>query len=527
MEKPWLSAYDPGVPASIAYPEVPVHGPMLASAARDPSAVALAGGGGPVTYGELASRAVALSRSLNGLGVGRGARVGIVLPNIPEMAVSYYAISMTGATAVMLSPRLVAREFDQMAADAGLELLICFGEFYRLMAETEALRRLDRVVVVGTGGPPGPGGGAALEFDSLVGEGGPPFEAPAIDPRDDVAVLIYTGGTTGIPKAVMLTHYALVANAMQLGAWVDLHPGCPAICALPLFHSYGMSTGLNAPLFHGATSVLVSGEEAGELVEGIERHRVKLLVGVPSTVEDLVDYPGIEDADLSSLEYVFVGAAPLPGKVRKKFNRISTARLLEGYGLTEAVTAQAANPRLGAGKPGSIGLPFPDVAFRVVDLETGTRDLGPEKAGELLLSSPCVMKGYHRRPVETAKVLREGWLATGDVAWVDRDGYFYVIDRKKDMVTSGVFKAYPAEVEAVINAHGKVRESAVVGLFDDFRGHSLKALVVLEEPGSMTERELLDYLEANLSRHKVPRVVEFRDRLPKSDLGKILRTELE
>lgn len=527
MDKPWLSAYDPGVPASIDYPEVPVHQPMLASAARDPSAVALVDRSRPVTYGELASRAGALSRALNGLGVGRGAKAGVLLPNIPEMVVSYYAISMTGATAVMLSPRLVAREFDQEAADAGLRCLICFEEFYRGVAETEAVRGLKHVIVVGKAGVAGVDRGSVRDFHSLLGQAGPPFMAPDVNPREDVAVLIYTGGTTGLPKAVMLTHYALVANAMQLGAWVDLHPGCPAICALPLFHSYGMSTGMNAPLYHGATSVLVSGEGAGELVESIERHRARLLVGVPSTVEDLVDHPGIEGADLSSLEYVFVGAAPLPGKVRKRFNRISPARLLEGYGLTEAVTAQAANPRLGVGKAGSVGLPFPDVEFRVVDLETGTRDLGPEKAGELLIRSPCVMKGYHRRPEETARALRGGWLATGDVAWVDRDGYFYVIDRKKDMVTSGVFKAYPAEVEAVINSHEKVRESAVVGLFDDFRGHSLKAFVVLEEPGAMTERELLEYLESNLSRHKVPRVVEFLDRLPKSDLGKILRTELE
>jgi long-chain acyl-CoA synthetase len=288
-----------------------------------------------------------------------------------------------------------------------------------------------------------------------------------------------------------------------------------------------MSTGMNSALFHGATSVLLQGQGPGELVEAITRHRVSLLVGVPATVQSLVDHPGIEEADLSSLECCFVGAAPTPGVVRKKFNRLTPTRLLEGYGLTEAVTAQSANPAHGESKWGSIGLPFPDVEFKIVDLETGSRELAPEKAGELVIKSPCLMKGYHNRPRDTAKALRDGWLFTGDVAWVDRDGYFYVIDRKKDMVTTGVYKAYPAEVEAVINSHPKVKESAVVGLFDDFRGHSLKAFVVLAPGETMTGREVADFLKANLSAHKVPRVIEFRDELPRSAAGKILRKDLE
>jgi long-chain acyl-CoA synthetase len=224
---------------------------------------------------------------------------------------------------------------------------------------------------------------------------------------------------------------------------------------------------------------------------------------------------------------VFVGAAPLPGVIRKRFNSLTPARLLEGYGLTEAVTAQSANPAHGVSKPGSIGVPFPDVEFKIVDLETGTRELPPEKAGELVIKSPCLMKGYLNRPGDTARAIREGWLVTGDIAWEDRDGYFYVIDRKKEMITTGVFKAYPAEVEAVINSHPKVKESAVVGLFDDFRGHSLKAFVALKPGEQMTEQELLEFLLANLSQHKVPRVIEFRSELPKNAVGKILRSELE
>jgi long-chain acyl-CoA synthetase len=530
MEKPWLSAYDDDVPASIDYPEVPVHRAVLEAASRFPDTPALIDRGQPITYSALAGRVEAFSRALNALGTGRGATVGIFLPNMPEIVVSHYAVLATGATSVMLSPVLVAREFEQMTADAGFKTLITSEE---LMAAAAAEREkvcLENIIVTGTATGRAPESAlarATYAFDAMLDGAGPPFEPPVIDPREDVAVLIYTGGTTGLPKAVMLTHYAVVANALQLGAWVGLRHGYPAVSTLPFFHSYGMSTGMNAALFHGATSILTHGEGASDLVDAIERHRARLVVGVPSTVEDLVNHPGIEAADLSSLEHVFVGAAPLPGVIRKRFNSLTPARLLEGYGLTEAVTAQSANPAHGVSKPGSIGVPFPDVEFKIVDLETGTRELPPEKAGELVIKSPCLMKGYLNRPGDTARAIREGWLVTGDIAWEDRDGYFYVIDRKKEMITTGVFKAYPAEVEAVINSHPKVKESAVVGLFDDFRGHSLKAFVALEPGEQMTEQELLEFLLANLSQHKVPRVIEFRSELPKNAVGKILRSELE
>ncbi len=523
MDRRWLTAYDPDVPQSIEYPEKGVHQAFFDAASRFGATTALVHSDRRISYSELAAQVTAFSRALAGLGAGKGSRVGIFLPNVPEMVITYYAVLATGASAVMLSPALVGPEFAGMAADTGFDILVSFTDFMPTVAGAAEQGPRTLIEVGGSGA----GAGTALSFSELIEREGPEFAPPEIDAREDVAVFIYTGGTTGLPKAVMLTHFALIANALQLGAWVDLRRGQPVVAALPLFHSYGMSTGMNAALFHGATSVLLQGQGPGELVEAITRHRVSLLVGVPATVQSLVDHPGIEEADLSSLECCFVGAAPTPGVVRKKFNRLTPTRLLEGYGLTEAVTAQSANPAHGESKWGSIGLPFPDVEFKIVDLETGSRELAPEKAGELVIKSPCLMKGYHNRPRDTAKALRDGWLFTGDVAWVDRDGYFYVIDRKKDMVTTGVYKAYPAEVEAVINSHPKVKESAVVGLFDDFRGHSLKAFVVLAPGETMTEREVADFLKANLSAHKVPRVIEFRDELPRSAAGKILRKDLE
>lgn len=527
MDLRWLSAYDADVPSAVNYPAVPVHQLLFDVARLYPESAALIDRGCPITYSELCAQVGSLARALYRLGVTYGSSVGVFLPNIPEMVVSYYAVSSVGATAVMLSPSLVSREFEQIVEDARFETLICFEEFFRDIQPSIAGAGLEHVLVVRTGGTDDIEGETVHSFDTQIGIGGAEFDHPELDPFSDVATLIYTGGTTGTPKGVMLTHHALVANALQLGAWVGLREGTVAMAALPLFHSYGLSTGMNAALFHGATSVLWHGQGAQEVIESIEQQGVALLVGVPSTIEGLINHPDIDKADLSALEYAFIGAAPLPRAVRKRFNSITPARLLEGYGLTEAVTAQAANPKKGISKPGSVGLPFPDVEFRIVDLETGTKDLEPEKAGELFIKSPCLMKGYHNSPAETSRVMRDGWLATGDVAWMDHDGYFYVIDRKKDMVTTGVFKAYPAEVEDVINSHEDVKESAVVGLFDDFRGHSLKAFVVLKEGRRMTEQELLDYLAQNLSRHKVPRAIEFRGELPKSDVGKILRSELE
>jgi long-chain acyl-CoA synthetase len=528
MEKVWLKAYDPGVPESITYPEAPVHQLFFEASTKFAGTTALVHRDRCIDYSELSTAVRSLARARAGLGAGKGTPVGIFLPNLPEMVMSYYAVLATGATAVMLSPALVNRELAQIVGDAGFKMLISCGEFMPIVDDLREEAGLDTVIVLSTeeGGCPTHRAGAS-DFGTLLSRGGPEIEPPVIDVRNDVAVMIYTGGTTGLPKAVMLTHRAVVANALQLGAWVGLEQGYPTVAALPLFHSYGMSTGMNAALFHGATSVLSGGGGAEDLVDSIERHRVRLLVGVPATIEALAKMPGIRNRDLGSLECCFVGAAPLPKKVRAAFEQVSAARLLEGYGLTEAVTAQSANPLRGVSRNGSIGLPFPDVEFKIVDLETGTRELVAEQVGELVLKSPCLMKGYHNRPADTERALRDGWLYTGDIAWVDHDGYFYVIDRKKEMVTTGVFKAYPAEVEGVINSHEKVKESAVVGHFDDFRGHSLKAFVVPEQGAHVTEQELLDYLKANLSAHKVPRVIEFRDDLPRTEVGKILRKELE
>ena len=525
--KRWLASYAPLVPESIEYPDVPVYAPFMKAAAAHPDRPALLQAGGLMTYGELASTVDRFAAALARLGIGEGDRVGIFLPNCPELVVSYYGTMRAGASTVMLSPALVEREMAQTIADAGFRTLVCHEELATRVEGLPPGTRPEKVILVAH--PRGGGrstGLEAVDFEELLQGPEEVLPEPDIEPREDTAALIYTGGTTGMPRAVMLSHYAVVANAMQLGCWVEYDEGDAVLAVLPFFHSFGMSAGMNAPLFKGAATVLVRGEGPGELIEAIETLRPRVFVGVPATIAELVEHPGAERADLTSLEYCFVGSAPLPGDARSRFERLTGAALLEGYGLTEAVTAQSANPAHGSNRPGSIGIPFPDVEFMVVDLETGTRELICEKAGELIVRSPCLMKGYLNRPDDTAEALRDGWLYTGDVAWMDHDGYFYIIDRMKDLVVAGAFKTYPAEVEAVLRAHPDIIEAAVTGLFDDFRGHSIKAFVVAREGAALTGEDVLAFCRERLSGHKVPREVEFREELPKSEMGKILRKEL-
>ena len=524
MKPAWLAHYDEGVPASIEYPEVPAYRPFLDAAATYPDSTAVIHPAGNLTYRELESSSSALAASLRREGAA-GDPVGIFLPNRPEIVISFLATLMSGTRAVMLNPLLAEPELEQMVADTGLKTLIATPELWERCSEVAGGSGIRLAVIAGESTAIS-GDVRLLGFDEAVDAGGRP-DLVEVDPRRDVAVLIYTGGTTGIPKAVELTHYALVANAAQMAAWVGIEPGRINLAALPLYHSFGLSTGLNASLFNGATVVLAEGNDTDGLIDAIEEHRPSLFVGVPSIFDAIVEHPRAGTADLSSLNDCFVGAAQVPPKVKARFEELTGGVLREGYGLTEAVTAQSANPLHGLEKPGSIGIPFPDVQFRIVDMETGTRELIKDQVGELTIKSPCLMNGYHNRPAETARALRDGWLFTSDIAWMDSDGYFYVIDRKKDIVIAGAFKAYPAEVEALLATNPKIKEAAVLGTFDDISGHSLKAFVVLHEGQRMPEEEVIKYCRENLSDYKVPHSVEFVDSLPRSSMGKILRRELE
>jgi long-chain acyl-CoA synthetase len=357
----------------------------------------------------------------------------------------------------------------------------------------------------------------------------PTKERPEINPKEDVATFLYTGGTTGVPKAVMSTHFNLVANAYQTLEWVpDRTPDEVFIGALPYFHSYGMTTSLNAPIALGATIVLMPDpRDIKRILKAIHKYRVSIFCGVPTLYMAILNHPDLKKYDLSSIKACISGAAPLPVEVKREFERITGGKLVEGYGLSETSPVTHANPLYGVNKEGSIGVPFPDTLSVVVDDEGRILPIG--EVGEIAIKGPQVMKGYWKMEEETKKTLINGWLLTGDMGRMDEDGYFYIVDRKKDLIIAGGYNIYPREVEEVLYEHPAVVEAAVVGVPDPYRGETVKAYVVLKEDyrGKVTEKEIIEFCKERLAAYKVPKIVEFRDELPKSAVGKILRRVLK
>ncbi len=339
-------------------------------------------------------------------------------------------------------------------------------------------------------------------------------------------MLIYSGGTTGIAKGIMLSHFNLVANAHQVAAWGSIDESDRLLAVLPFFHGFGMSVLMNAPMLVGGEIVVLPRFKAKEVAKAIEKHKPTFFIGVPTMFVALSNLPDIGRYDFSSLKGIFVGAAPLTQAIKDDFEAKTGGRMIEGYGLTEAVTAIMANPYRGVHKLASIGIPFPDVDAKIVSIDDG-EDLPAGELGEILIKSPTVMLGYYHLPTETAEALREGWLYTGDIGYMDEDGYFYITDRKKELIIVGGFNVFPREIDELIYQHPKVREGICVGLPDPYKGERIKVYIVLKEGETATEEELIAYFRENLVDYKVPSEIEFRTELPKSAIGKILRRALK
>jgi long-chain acyl-CoA synthetase len=355
----------------------------------------------------------------------------------------------------------------------------------------------------------------------------PTSERVEVNPKDDVAVFQYTGGTTGLPKAVMLTHFNLVANIYQLMEWFpDLSNKDVFIGALPYFHSYGMTTSMNLPLAIGAKIVLIPDpRDLKRVLDSIHKHRATIYCGVPTMYNAINNYPDVKKYDLSSIKACISGAAPLPVEVKKEFEALTGGKLVEGYGLSETSPVTHANPVNGVNKEGSIGLPLPDTIAVIVDAEGNVLPMG--EVGEIAIKGPQVMKGYYKMDDETRETLVNGWLLTGDVGKIDEDGYFYIVDRKKDMIIAGGYNIYPREVEEVLYEHPDIVEAAVIGVPDPKRGETVKAFVVLKEGSQVTAEDIEKFCRERLAPYKVPRIIEFRSELPKSQVGKVLRRVLK
>jgi len=537
MERPWLRFYEKGVPHHIEYPRIPLDQVLDDTAREFPGLDAVIFQGRGIQYGELAGWTRDLASGLHQIGIQKGQRVAIMLPNCPQYIVAYYAILKLGGVVVNVNPMYVERELEFQLNDAGAQAIVALRDFLpRLEAvkekdllKTIILTDLDEHVRATGGKAPGPGAGpGAYEYADLLKKGkSQPPPPVSVDP-DEVALLQYTGGTTGFSKGAMLTHYNLVSDVVQCVSWnVGAQRGEERMLAvLPFFHVYGMTVTMNEAIYLAATIILLPRFQVDDCLEAINAYQPTRFPGVPTMYIGIINHPRVKEYNISSIKVCSSGSAPLPVEALRKFEELTGGKISEGYGLTEASPVTHANPFSGKRKVGSIGLPRPDTDAKVVDLETGEKDLPPGEEGELCIRGPQVMKGYWNRPEETARTLRNGWLYTGDIAKMDEEGYFYIVDRKKDMIICGGFNVYPREVEEALYLHPKILEAAVLGVPDPYRGETVKAFLVLKPGETAAAEEMIEFCRQNLARFKVPTQVEFRKELPKSHVGKILRKVL-
>ena len=558
MEKPWLKFYEPSVRPTLDYPPVPMHQFLEDAAAKHPDWTATVFGnvvpqlGGALmdaklSYKQLNEQVNRLANALTAMGVKKGDRVALYLPNCPQYVIGYYAILKIGAIVAPNNPLYVPRELEFQLNDAGAETIICLSRFYPNVQKVRATTKLKNVIVTNVKEyfPPILKTLFTLAVEKKEGHrvtldpGDRWFQdvlasAPATKPNvevkpEDTAVLLYTGGTTGVPKAAEITHKNLVANALMSREWiVRANGGQDAVLtALPLYHSYAMTTCMNLAIVINAAMILIPNpRELDHVLKCIDRHQPTMFPGVPTMYVAINNYPDLTKYNLKSIKACVSGAAGLPVEVQKKFQDLTGARLVEGYGLSEATPVTHANPVFGENRIGTIGIPWPDTEAKVVDIETGKDEMPPGESGELIIHGPQVMKGYWNKPEETRQTLRDGWLYTGDIAVMDKDGYFQIVDRKKDMIIVGGFNVYPREVEEVLFQHPKVLEATVAGVPDPKSIERVKAYVVLKPGQTATVDELMAFCKERLTGYKRPAMIEFRDSLPKTMVGKILRRQL-
>ncbi len=502
--------------------------------------------GKAITYRELDSLTSRFAAGLKNLGVKPGARVGLLLPNLVQTVAAIYGILRIGARAVPNNPLYMDRELEHQLKDADVSVLICLDTLVPRMIKLRPRMAIKKIIVchINEYMPfplkqlfpfvkkdlylKAPAENDVCEFKDLLNYGR--VEANYPSAMDDTAVIIYTGGTTGVSKGVELTHANLAGNCRQLRAW------CPGfedgrevvLGCLPFFHSYGLTAAMNMAVFNGWLNVLIPKPETEAILKAIHKHKVTLIPAVPTLYNAIINHPKTPKFSLKSVKGCFSAAAPLPLETIRGFKQLTGITISEAYGLTESSPCTHAIPLGGIIKPGCIGLPIPGTDAKLVDADDYDLEITEiGKPGELCVKGPQVMKGYVNRPEETANVLRDGWLLTGDVAVMDEQGYFTIVDRKKDMIISGGFNIYPREIDEVLYEYPKIKEACAIGIPDGHSGERVKAFVVLKDGMNATEQEIIEYCKERLTRYKVPKFIEFVAELPKSAVGKILRKDLK
>lgn len=527
--KPWINHYDPGVPAEIDIPEITLVDLFDDAVRQYGDSVCIIAEGKTLTYAQVDILSDSIARYLFSRGIRKGDCVGLLLPNTAEFVIGYYATLKIGAVVMAMNPAYRPAEIAQLAEESGLKVLILPVERYDSIKSISGRMEVTSLVIVGDWEDQGDDQDVAWNAVLKDFSGGEKVNAD-VQPEDP-AVFQYSGGTTGTPKCAIGLHRNLVANVFQFNRWlVNTRPGEETVLvAIPAYHVYGMVLGMNLAVKMGARMVLVANPtDLDSLLAAIEKYQATVFPGVPNLYAAINHYPPVLEGkyDLSSIKACISGSATLPLRVKREFEALTHGHLVEGYGLSEAPTATHCNPVLGENKAGSIGLPLPNVSCKVVDMETGTREMPVGEIGELIVRSPQVMAGYHHNEAETAMVLREGWLFTGDIVRMDEDGYFYIVDRKKDVIKVGGFQVWPNEIEAVIGQHPKVREVAAAGIVDENGAEFAKAWIVLREGETSTQEEIQAYCDRYLTSYKIPKAVEFVQSLPKTRVGKVLRRVL-
>lgn len=547
VEKPWLKSYPEEIPSTISYDIHPLHGYVEQVASRYPEKKALHFLGKDITFSDFHDKVKRFANYLQKLGVKKGDRVAIMLPNCPQSVIGYYGTLLAGGIVVQTNPLYTERELEYQLHDSGAKVILCLDLVFPRVTNVQAATKIEHIIVTRIADfLPFPKNllypfvqkkQANLVVNvsesetihlwkSVERESNAGVEVPC-DPENDLALLQYTGGTTGFPKGVMLTHKNLVSNTLMGAHWLyNCKEGEEVILGvLPFFHVYGMTAVMNLSIMQGYKMVLIPKFDMKMVFEAIKKHKVTLFPGAPTIYIALLNSPLLKEYDISSIQACISGSAPLPVEVQEEFERVTGGKLVEGYGLTESSPVTHGNFLWEKRVPGSIGVPWPDTEAIIMSLETGEA-LPPGEIGEIVVKGPQIMKGYWNKPEETAAVLQDGWLHTGDVGYMDEDGFFYVKDRKKDMIVASGFNVYPREVEEVLYECEKVQEVVTIGVPDPYRGETVKAFVVLKEGAECTEEELDQFARKYLAAYKVPKVYEFRSELPKTTVGKILRRVL-
>jgi len=545
---PWLAHYDEGVPARINYEAEPLCALLDRAADENPRQTACLFRNYRITYSELRDQTEIMAANLRRHGLNAGDKVSIMLPNLPQTVISFWAVLKAGGVVVMTNPLYMEKELVQHFTDAGVRFVItvdlCWPKLNplrdRLGVEKYFITRISDVLCFplnwlyriqarrdGSTQPVVYDNATVLPYTPLL-RGDRRLAVLVVNPTETVALLQYTGGTTGDPKGVMLTHANMTLNVEQALSVLHVLRGKPHILAsvLPFFHVYGLSTCLLVPTALRAASILIPRYDPGELLRLLAKHKVTLFPGAPSIYLSLMQHKEFTKYDLASIQYCISGSAPIPATALELFQNLTGCKVIEGYGLTESSPITHLTPALGKQKLGSIGMPLPGTEAKIVDMEVGTLPVPQGKVGELIIRGPQVMRGYHNRSDETAGALRNSWLYTGDIAYMDEDGYFFIVDRKKDMVIVGGYNVYPREIDDVLLEHPKIKEAVAVAVLHPTRGERLKAYVVPKPGVELTVAEVVAHCRKQLANYKVPRQVEFRESLPRAITGKVLRRAL-